>query len=172
MCLIWLFLFLNESLMIIFFRKTALIARFMGLTWGPPGADRTQVGLMWATWTLLYETNIWHHDINTLYTILAISERNPLVTDGFPSWKNSYVENDVFFIVRLNKLRNKYLSCQWFEMPWHCNDITVWRQCTEKKLCIYCGVLDIGTPGVINTEHIPRSTTVQITSFQPYKPLF
>ena len=30
-----------------------LIARFMGPTWGPPGADRTQVGPMWATWTLL-----------------------------------------------------------------------------------------------------------------------
>ena len=30
-----------------------LKARFMGSTWGPPGADRTQVGPMWATWTLL-----------------------------------------------------------------------------------------------------------------------
>ena len=30
-----------------------LIARFMGPTWGPPGADRTQVGPMWATWTML-----------------------------------------------------------------------------------------------------------------------
>ena len=26
---------------------------FMGLTWGQSGADRTQVGPMWATWTLL-----------------------------------------------------------------------------------------------------------------------
>ena len=31
----------------------ALIARFMGPTWGPPGADKTQVGPMWATWKLL-----------------------------------------------------------------------------------------------------------------------
>ena len=30
-----------------------LIARFMGPTWGLPGTDRTQVGPMWATWTLL-----------------------------------------------------------------------------------------------------------------------
>ena len=29
------------------------IARFMGPTWDPPGADRTQAGSMWATWTLL-----------------------------------------------------------------------------------------------------------------------
>ena len=30
-----------------------LIAKFMGPTWGPSGADRTQVGLMLAPWTLL-----------------------------------------------------------------------------------------------------------------------
>ena len=31
----------------------SVIARFMGLTWGPPGADRTQVGPVLAPWTLL-----------------------------------------------------------------------------------------------------------------------
>ena len=31
----------------------SLIARFMGPTWGSPGADRTQVGPMLALWTLL-----------------------------------------------------------------------------------------------------------------------
>ena len=30
-----------------------LIARLIGPTWGPPGADRTQVGPMLAQWTLL-----------------------------------------------------------------------------------------------------------------------
>ena len=30
-----------------------MIARFMGPTWGPPGADRTQVGPMWTPWKLL-----------------------------------------------------------------------------------------------------------------------
>ena len=34
---------------------TALIARFMGPTWGPSGADRTQMGPMLAPWTLLSE---------------------------------------------------------------------------------------------------------------------
>ena len=33
-----------------------LIARFMGPTWGPAGADRTQVGPMLAPWTLLSGT--------------------------------------------------------------------------------------------------------------------
>ena len=32
---------------------TSLIARLMGTTWGPPGANRTQVGPMLAPWTLL-----------------------------------------------------------------------------------------------------------------------
>ena len=34
-------------------RCSSQIARFMGPTWGPPGADRTQVGPMLARWTLL-----------------------------------------------------------------------------------------------------------------------
>ena len=33
--------------------ETSLIARFMGPTWGPSGADRTQVGPMLAPWSLL-----------------------------------------------------------------------------------------------------------------------
>ena len=33
--------------------NTPLIAKFMGPTWGPSGADRTQVGPMLAPWSLL-----------------------------------------------------------------------------------------------------------------------
>ena len=33
----------------------AQIAKFMGPTWGPSGADRTQVGPLFAPWTLLSE---------------------------------------------------------------------------------------------------------------------
>ena len=33
--------------------STSLIARFMGPTWGPSGADRTQVGPMLAPWTFV-----------------------------------------------------------------------------------------------------------------------
>ena len=38
---------------IFYFMVTTLITRFMGPTWGPPGAARTQAGPMLATWTLL-----------------------------------------------------------------------------------------------------------------------
>ena len=37
----------------------SLIARFMGPTWGPPGADRIQVGPMLAPWTLLSGMPPW-----------------------------------------------------------------------------------------------------------------
>ena len=52
------------------FYRTALIARFMGPTWGPFGADRTQVGPMLAPWTLLsgclsqWLMLTWHGDWN------------------------------------------------------------------------------------------------------------
>ena len=36
-----------------FFLKLPLIARFLGPTWGPSGADRTQMDPMLAPWTLL-----------------------------------------------------------------------------------------------------------------------
>ena len=44
------------------------------------------------------------------------------VTSGFPSQRAS---NDFFFGYILNKLLNKQLSCQWFEMPWCSCDVTV-----------------------------------------------
>ena len=37
----------------VFHHNPSLIARFMGPTWGPSGADRTQVGPMLAPWILL-----------------------------------------------------------------------------------------------------------------------
>ena len=39
-----------------------LRARFMGPTWGPLGANRTQVGPMRATWTLFFGT-LFHKEI-------------------------------------------------------------------------------------------------------------
>ena len=38
-----------------------LTARFMGPTWGPSGADRTQVGPMLASWTLLSGKGYLNH---------------------------------------------------------------------------------------------------------------
>ena len=43
-------------------RKASLITRFMGTTWGPSGATRTQMGTMLVPWTLLsgvHQISIW-----------------------------------------------------------------------------------------------------------------
>ena len=49
----------------------SMIARFMGPTWGPSGADGTQVGPMLAPWTLLsgFMYTIY---INTFYLIIYV----------------------------------------------------------------------------------------------------
>ena len=53
----------------------SLIARFMGPTWGPSGADRTQVGPMLAPWTLLSGITcacsfvIWNDPVHCVYQI-------------------------------------------------------------------------------------------------------
>ena len=47
-----------------------LIARFMGPTWGPSGSDRTQVGPMLASWTLLSEHIYIHIIILCIYILL------------------------------------------------------------------------------------------------------
>ena len=77
--------------------STALIASFMGPMWGPPGADKTQVGPMLATWTLLYWLVISLDVINNIL--------NPAV------WKHcGFVSNHII----------KYLMCSIYLslLPW------------------------------------------------------
>ena len=79
--------------------RLPLIASFMGPTWGPPGANRTQVVLISAPWTLLSLVDnvnlIWKmstvkiaiHDRDTCvrsrYMGVSISNYNPQITVGF-----------------------------------------------------------------------------------------
>ena len=63
---------------------TSLIARFMGPTWGPSGADRAQVGPMLAPWTLLsgiFRTECYDnmYNYNSLYMQIEM----------FCSWKSA-----------------------------------------------------------------------------------
>ena len=58
---------------------TPLMTRFTGPTWGPPGADRPQVGPMVAPWTLLYGTHcnecwrMFEHEMLSNEGLLAMS---------------------------------------------------------------------------------------------------
>ena len=45
--------YLSSKTQVWYFCDSLLIARFMWTTWGPSGADRTQVGPILAPWTLL-----------------------------------------------------------------------------------------------------------------------
>ena len=56
---------------------TPLIARFMGPTWDPSGANRTQVGPMLAPWTFLSGSLwpsdiIWHYKLKTLCFLFLV----------------------------------------------------------------------------------------------------
>ena len=48
----------------------SLIARFVGPTWGPTGADRTQVGPLLALWTLLSGVGM----LTLIFNILRLSD--------------------------------------------------------------------------------------------------
>ena len=56
----WLGKWLGKEYMTSFYLNwSTLIARLIGPTWGPSGTDRTQVGPMLGTWTML-SGNGWH----------------------------------------------------------------------------------------------------------------
>ena len=111
------------KLVIIYSWVPSLIARFMGPTWGPSGADRTQVGPMLAPWTLLSgfircsNTLRWRHNVrdsdsnhqphgcllNRLFRrrsrktsklrVTGLCVGNSPWTGEFPAQMSSYVEN-------------------------------------------------------------------------------
>ena len=65
----------------------ALIARFMGPTWGPSGADRTQVGPMLALWTLL---SVWPLLVDTLMAVHVEMFVNDMVSVSTVRKMHSY----------------------------------------------------------------------------------
>ena len=67
-------------------RATTPVARFMGPTWGPSGADRTQVGPMLAPWTLLSgnentsSLNYWNPRVVIMPTLLPMVAPTAFIT--------------------------------------------------------------------------------------------
>ena len=54
-----------------------LIASFMGSTWGPSGADRTQVGSMLAPWTLLSGTSLCMIRLHVCFRVASLALGQP-----------------------------------------------------------------------------------------------
>ena len=63
--------------------KAALIARFMGPTRGPSGADRAQVGPMFAPWTLL---SVWHYDDSWFWVFQWYEHEDIMIWNRFPHY--------------------------------------------------------------------------------------
>ena len=107
---------------------TTLIARFMGPTWGQPGADRTQVGPMWATWTLL------SGDISFFYTLLcggAIIPSHYRSDPDIPIFlrSGSHAFDPIVFLLKLHFLRVIYVNFP-NNMTYH-SQIEIWRTPTH-----------------------------------------
>ena len=69
---------------------TSLIARFMRLTWGPSGADRTQVGPMLAPWILLSWLIIWYNETNSSTSINPITLTLLVLGSEYSGGKGQY----------------------------------------------------------------------------------
>ena len=136
-------------------QKTPQIARFMGPTWGPSGADRTQVGPMLGPWTLLSGTpylaptpqlfvgileitDVWYtdntsvsHGIKTTWHGNIFCLTGPLWGESTSHELNPLMKGplmwsfDVFFDGCLNNRFNKQWSCRWFETLWCFYDVSV-----------------------------------------------
>ena len=62
-----------------YYDTPSLIARFMGPKWGPSGADRTQVGPMLASWTLLSGIMSLDHNKSNTIGLLRRSSKSSLI---------------------------------------------------------------------------------------------
>ena len=67
----------------------------------------------------------YHHDMDTLSTLLALCDGNPPVTGGFPSQGVIIRISDICLVVRLNKLLSKQSSYWWSETSWRSRDVTL-----------------------------------------------
>ena len=67
-----------------YYDTPSLIARFMGPKWGPSGADRTQVGPMLASWTLLSGImSLGHNKSNTIGLLRRSSKSSLIFRHGY-----------------------------------------------------------------------------------------
>ena len=102
---------------------TTLITRFMGPTWGPCGADRTQVGPMLAPWTLLSRKHIGLRprflsleSIRLLKTTIKSydAHRHILGEAPFSLYVIHEIENNARVTVNNDFLVTSAVICQWF----------------------------------------------------------
>ena len=129
----------------------AQIARFMGPTWGPSGADRTQMGPMLAKWTLLsgyFERTTSH--VNPVQTSANSAKMCSLTSFGrirtrkgpnhWPLGKGSYYLH-IYAFLGVVPVSLKQVSC---ESSWHIMQ--------NRRICDFLSILALF--GVIKEPHI------------------
>ena len=98
----------------------AIIKSSLFLLSNPQGYDNNRPVLS-LTW--------WRHEMETFSALLALCERNPPVTGGFPSQRPETRSFGVFFNLHLNKRLRKQSRSMWFGTP----PCSLWGHCNETK---------------------------------------
>ena len=96
--------------------------------------------LFWIKWNNIFMLSCQWHQMETCSMLLALCERNPLVTGGFPSQRPVTWSFDIFFDLRLNKWLSNQPRHRWIEMPlcslWHHCDWDIF--CEYNPWCLHC----------------------------------
>ena len=118
----------------------SLIARFIGPTWGPSGADRTQVGPMLAPWTLLSGLYIIHFMISKsefiIWSMFHLYHFMPLLYVA-----SGYILLISYYIYIYARADSRFAPSQW-ETALLCNDVSHW--------------LGVGLESAMYAEYIPH----------------
>ena len=95
--------------------NTSLVARFMGPTWGPSVADRTQVGPMLAPWTLLSGTVSLHASqqlsyFHELLKSVILHLRNKCDNLRLSCWLCETNNSKVLFVIEIDGIKFKWIG--------------------------------------------------------------
>ena len=97
----------------------------------------------------------WRYQMRRFSALLALCERKPPVTGGFPSQRPVTRSFDVFFHLCLNKRLSKQSRCWWFETPWR----SLWRHCNAKQFVRaerHTKPLQVASGWLFHSIHIKR----------------
>ena len=134
-----------------FITQVRLIARFMGPTWGPSGADRTQVGPMLASWTLLSRKGLRGH---------AERKRCRVSISSNCVWHLVQMDSNaqIWWYLCPICLQNKEWNVRWIETPRRSYEITVMQIVLKKRFPINQGTLMIITES--NNQQLDISKSI------------
>ena len=120
-----------------FHDSTTLIARLMGPTWGPSGADRSQVGPRLVPWTLL-SGYIWVRSWNCCCLVIWFCYQNQVTRQ--PQFRDlAHILSQCWETTENVKIHICFLNCiQHGNVWWSPSDISVFLRTMEWILRLLC----------------------------------